>query len=238
MMPIAVREESDALRALAGLTDHLPGDYLIVGAHASYAYHHWLMPIKKMIELRVRSQELALWQTTLAPPWTVLTEIPTMTQIRSALRIALLEPALNDALYNRRRVVVGLDWISPEDCFVELLARAATQISLSECAALLVAQRTTLDWEYLAERATFYGLATRLRGMVKAINRAIEQPLLPIERINHHAAPQNSRANRRWEQLNAHLPPAIRPHHHPRISKATLADVLRRTRISQRISNG
>jgi hypothetical protein len=227
MIPAAVRQDSDALAVFAALADHLPGDYLIVGPHASYIYHHRLMPISKMIDLRVRSRDLSSWQAALVPPWVVLTQIPTHAQVRSAARLARLEPTLVDTPYRRRRVINGLNFIAPEDWTVELLARASTQIVLSECAALLIAQRATLDWEYLAKRTGALGLGARLRGMVRVINREAGRPLLPLETIIRCSAPKSSRAARELRQLTAYLPPALRASHRPSIAPATVADVLR-----------
>jgi hypothetical protein len=235
MIPTAVRQDSDALAAFAALADRLPGDYLIVGAHAGYIYHHWLMPISKMIDLRVRSRDLAAWQTALVPPWTVLTQIPTLAQVRSAARLARLEPTLVDTPYRRHRVINGLNFIAPEDWTVELLARASTQISLSECAALLIAQRATLDWEYLAKHAGALGLTARLRGIVKTINREAGQPLLPLDRIIRSSAPKSSRAARELRQLTAYLPPMLRSSHRPSIAPATVADVLRGLQVRWKV---
>ncbi len=232
MTPMVVRKESDALAAFAALTDHLPGDYLIIGPRASYIYHHWLMPIHKMIDLRIRPADLSAWQAALTAPWTVSTQIPTITQIRAAVRLTRLEPTLTDTLYYRRRVIDGLNFISPEDLSVELLACASTQISLSECAALLIAQRATLAWEYLAERAAAVGLLVRLQQIVTAVNREAGLPLLPHARLNVCSAPDRSAVVRQVKQLTAYLPPALRPSHHPPIAPASVADVLRGLRLS------
>ncbi len=238
MTPTAIRQNSNALAAFAALADHLPGDYLIVGPHAGYIYHHRLMPISRMIDLRVRSRDLSSWQAALVPPWTVLTQIPTLAQVRSAARLARLEPTLVDTLYRRRRVIDGLNFISPEDWAVELLARASTQISLSECAALLIAQRAALDWEYLAKRAGALGLGARLRGIVKTINREAGRPLLPLETIIRCSAPKSPRAAHELRQLTAYLPPALRSSHRPSIAPATAADVLRGLQTRWRVLDG
>ncbi len=126
MLAPTVRQKTDALAAFRALAEPLPARYLLVGTHASYAYQQWLLPIRKMIDLRIRPQDLSQWQMAFPPSWTVLTEIPSSTQMRAATRLVRLETTLDDALYQRRRSVNGLNVIAPEDLAMELLARTAT----------------------------------------------------------------------------------------------------------------
>lgn len=234
------RRESDARAMLAAQAAQapLPGDYLIVGPHASFAYHRWLMPVYKIINLRIRPIDLSSWQAEFTSPWTVLNRIPTTAQLRSAVRVVLLEPGLTDALYNRRRVIGGLNFISPEDCCLELVACASTQISLSEIAALLVAQRATLDWDYLVEQAAAADLAARLEEIVEAVNREAGRSLLPLDRVINHPKPDRRLVARRLKQLTMYLPPALVTTARPPIAPATIADVLRGLRASGQVSDG
>jgi len=196
------------------------------------------MPVYKMVNLRVRPNELASWQFVFTSPWTVLDRIPTAAQLRSAVRIVLFEPGLTDALYNRRRVIGGLNFISPEDCCLELVARASTQISLSEIAALLVAQRAALGWDYLVEQAAAADLAARLQEIVEAVNREAGQPLLPLDRVINYAVPDRRLAARRLKQLTMYLPPTLVTTGRPPIAPATVADVLRGLRASWQVFDG
>ncbi len=232
------RRESDALAMLAALAPRLPGDYLIVGPQASYAYHRWLNPIYKMVDIRVNAGDVPAWHTTLASPWAVFTQIPHTSQIRANVRIALLQPNLADATYVRRRNIDGLYFISLEDCCIELLARARTQIGLSEIAALLVRQRAAIDWEYLAEQTTATGLTTRLREIAEAVNREAGRPLLPIEKLNDRLSPDSELIAQRLKEVISYFPPSLQSAANPRISSATVADVLRGLKAQWVLSDG
>ncbi|HKZ68926.1 MAG TPA: hypothetical protein VJ020_02540 [Anaerolineales bacterium] len=171
--------ESDA-RAMLAVQMPLPGDYLIVGPHASFAYHRWLRPIPKMIHLRIRAGDLAQWQTALAPPWVTRVSPPASADTQSAMRLAILETGLTDALHARRRMMSGLAYISPEDWCVALTREAKTQIAISEVAALLVAQRQKLDWAYLNRQIAAAELGERFTRIIETINREAGRPLLPL----------------------------------------------------------
>ena len=237
MVTSTARTRADALAAFAALTPRLPERYLLVGAQASYLYQHWLLPIRKMIELRIPPPDLARWQSIFPPEWTVLTEIPFSAQVRAATRLARLETTLDDTLYQRRRSIDGLNVIAPEDLAMELLARAATQISLAELAALLVQQRAELDWNYLGARARSFGLAKRLREIMTAINREAGQPLLPTQKISSRATPAHAPTTHP-AQLLTHLPPELHPTRYPPIAPATITNLLRGARASGKLSNG
>ncbi len=138
-----LRRDSDALAALTALKDRLPGDYLIVGPHASYAYHQWMFPIAKMIHLRIRASDLEKWRAVLSEPWTVRGQTSTSGDMYSAVRLAVLEMTLTDAPWAKRRLINGLTYVSPEDWCLELLSRAQSQISISEVTAMLIVQRSS-----------------------------------------------------------------------------------------------
>jgi len=175
-----LRRDSDALAALTALKDQLPGDYLIVGPHASYAYHHWMFPIAKMIHLRIRADDLEKWPAVLGEPWTVRASPPTSDDARGAVRLAILEIKLTDALLSRRRVINGLTYISPEDLCVELLKAEKSQILISEVAALLVSQRQKLDWDYLCRQVVVANMGERLTRIIETTNHEAGRALLPL----------------------------------------------------------
>ncbi len=180
--PNSTRRDSDARAALATLAaqGQLPGDYLIIGPHAGFAYHRWLYPIAKMLHLCVRAEDVARWQTALTPPWVIHLSPPISDEARAAVRLAILDPSLTDALYARRRILDGLTYISPEDWCVALLKEARTQIAISEVAAVLVAQRRNLDWEYLNSQVAAAELGERFTRIIEMINREADRLLLPL----------------------------------------------------------
>lgn len=168
----------DALANLATQVEILPGSYLIAGPQAAYTYHRWLSPIAKVLNVRIPEGDVARWQAALAPPWTVFTKTPSLTQVRPATRVAILEPYLSEALHQRRVIRKGLAFISPEDLCVQLLITATTQVALSEIAALLIAQKDTLDWGYLLRHTSSSQSGQRLIEIVQAINHAAGRNLL------------------------------------------------------------
>lgn len=232
------RRESDALTMLVAIAPRLPGDYLIVGPQANFAYHRWLNPIYKMVDIRVNTKDVSAWHATLVSPWAVFSQIPNTSQIQANVRIALLQPNLADTMVARRRNINGLNFISPEDCCIELLARARTQISLSEIAALLVRQRAAIDWEYLAEQTTATGLTTRLREIAEAVNREAGRPLLSIEKLNDRPSPDSVLIAQRLKEVISYFPPSLQSAANPRISSATIADVLRGLKAQWVLSDG
>ena len=182
----------DALGYLAAQAETLPGRYLITGAQAAYLYHRWLLPIARVVNFRVPEGDVARWQAALTAPWVVFIQTPSLTDIRPATRVAILEPHLSDALYRRRVIRNGLSFISPEDMCVQLLATAATQIALAELAALLIAQRDTLDWAYLLKETGSSQPGQRLAEIMWAINHEAGRPLLRQELIGPKIAPLSS----------------------------------------------
>lgn len=171
----------DALANLAAQAETLPGSHLITGPQAAYTYHRWLLPIAKVVNVRIPEEDVARWQAALTPPWTVFTQTPSLTQVRPATRVAILEPYLSEALYQRRIIRQGLAFISPEDLCLQLLATAATQIALSEIAALLIALKDTLDWAYLLKQTGSSQSGQRLTEIIHAINREAGRTILSQE---------------------------------------------------------
>ena len=197
----------DALANLAAQTEGLPGPYLITGAQAAYTYHHWLLPIAKVVNLRIPEGDITLWQTALAFPWKAFTQTPSLAQVRPATRVAILEPYLSEALHERRVIRKGLAFISVEDVCLQLLVTATTQIALSEIAALLIAQRATLDWAYLLKHTRSLPSGQRLAEIIWAINHEAGRTLLPQEIVGLNITPQASASPLRPEPLAALLRP-------------------------------
>lgn len=174
-----LRRDSDALAALTALKDRLPGDYLIVGPHASYAYHRWMFPIAKMIHLRIRADDLEKWRAVLSEPWTTLHRIPTHDDTRSALRLAVLETTLTEALWKRHQIIKGLSYISLEDLAAEMLAGAEGQISILEVAGMLIAQKDKLDWSYFLARVAENRTYPWLKAIIEIVNMEIGREFVP-----------------------------------------------------------
>ena len=191
----------DALANLAAQADRLPGPYLITGAQAAYIYHRWLLPIAKVVNVRIPEGNAAYWRTALMPPWTVVTQTPSLSEVRPATRVAILESYLSEALHQRRVMRGGLAFISPEDLGMQLLATATTQIALSEIAALLIARRDTLDWRYLLHQTGSSQMGQRLVEIVRAINREAGRPLLQPDLVSLAAAPPSGLTPIRPETL-------------------------------------
>lgn len=173
-----LRRNSDALAALTALKDRLPGDYLIVGPHASYAYHRWMFPVAKMIHLRIRADGREKWRAVLGEPWTVRDQTSTSGDMYSAVRLAVLETTLTEALWARRRMIDGLAYISLEDWCLELLSRAQSQISISEVTAMLIVQKDTLDWKYFLGRVAEDRTLPWLRAIIAMVNVEIGREFL------------------------------------------------------------
>ena len=75
---------SDALLCFATQVEKLPEPYFITGPQAGYIYHRWLQPIYKMIEICIPPEKVMSWQEILPSSWTVLSQPPTLTQMRRA----------------------------------------------------------------------------------------------------------------------------------------------------------
>ena len=180
---------SDAVAQLTTQAERLPTPYLITGAQAAYLYHHWLRPIAKMVNLCILADALEQWRSVLAAPWLVCVETPTLTQVRPASCVAILEVGLTEALYQRRVMYDSLAFMSPEDVCLQLLEKANTTIALSELAALLIAQKDKLDWSYLQQQ-TNPSQRQRLADVIHAINTGAGYMLLTPPNLNIQNATQ------------------------------------------------
>lgn len=168
-----------------------PYPYLVTGSHASFQYHCWLSPTPGVTVLRVYKVDTPRWLEYLnGEKVCPFLTTPTTRQVAECESAVVLRYDLEAAVYSRRRIKDGICYESAEDLCIGLLIAARGESSLSEVAAILVAQRGRLDWEYLIERATASGQAASLGILAELVNQEVGHTLVPaavIERLRRQA---------------------------------------------------
>ncbi len=183
------------LRWLARRLTHLDKPYLITGPQAAYEYHRWLTPLENLATLQVCAEDVATWRKIAGEGCHVFEAPPTTAQVHGVQEAIILDPTLEPERYQRRRMIDGLAFVAPEDLCLDLLERARGETSLAEAAAILMAQRDTLDWAMLLGQARRRGLARRLGALLEAVNAEAETELIPqavIEELHEWVRTEDS----------------------------------------------
>lgn len=177
------RTSVDRLAWLARRLTQFDRPYLITGPQAAYEYHRWLTPLENVVTLQVYVEDVPIWHQVSGEGCQVFEAPPTTTQVHAAQEVIILDSTLEPERYQRRRVIGGLTFVTPEDLCLDLVERARGETSPAETAAIIIAQRNSLVWDLLLDQAGQRGLARRLGVLMEAINIETEASLVPPEVI-------------------------------------------------------
>lgn len=153
--------------------------YLITGSQATYQYHRWLTPLENLVTLQVHAMDKPAWRLLAGDGCGVFEKLPTTAQLRTMPKALVLDPTLEPGRYQRRQMIEGLAFITPEDLCLDLVERARGETSPAEVAAILIARRESLDWQLLLTQAGQRGLARRLGALLEATGLELGADLAP-----------------------------------------------------------
>lgn len=188
------RKRESRLAWLVECVEHVDRPYLVTGPQAAYEYHRWLTPMENLVSLQVYAEDVSAWhwiddldvgdhtcQVFDHPPTSAeVLEVQSLETVSGAI---ILQPTLEPARYRRRHVIGGLALVAPEDLCLDLLERARGETSVSEAAAIIIAQRDALAWDTLLNQAERRGLARRLGVLLDVINTETEAEVIPLRII-------------------------------------------------------
>jgi hypothetical protein len=135
-------------------------DYYVSGAYAAYQYHHY--SAAGSIDISVRPDQLFTWVALVSEPKVALSidEIPAE---RPAGISVHLRSDFDEKLLGHVKVINGVRFLSPE--ILIMLGITREYPSLEDVLAILVMQRTKLDWRRVLELSAAYN-ATRFLGCI------------------------------------------------------------------------
>ncbi|MEK7728058.1 MAG: hypothetical protein AAB354_06550 [candidate division KSB1 bacterium] len=155
--------------------------YVITGSHASFQYHHWLLPVANILEVRIHPEDLSSWVQTLRAETIYVDEKPPTSKMMKDLEGAVvLSKSLTREFYDRKRIIANLCYESPEDLCLEFLKSIATETASMEILALLLAQRRGLQWEYFSTCLLHARLGREAGILLDVINEHTRQSLMPL----------------------------------------------------------
>lgn len=147
-------------------------DYCVSGAYAAYQYHHH--SAAGSIDISVRPDQLLTWFALVSEP-KVAVSIDDIPAERPAGTNVHLRSDFDEKFLQYLRVIDGVKFLSPEILIV--LGIALENPSLEDVLALLIVQRTKMDWRKLLGLAEAYN-ATRFLGCIlELMNSESRRPL-------------------------------------------------------------
>jgi hypothetical protein len=158
---------SAKLRAASGSLD-----YYLNGAYAAYQYHHYSVPGR--IDISVKVQQLATWIALLSGRGIALS-IDDIPAERPAENNIHLRSDLDEKLSEHVTVIDGIKYLSSEILVVQGIARGNP--SIEDVLAMLVVQRSKLHWKELTDLSEAYSATRFLGSILDVLNFESRKPL-------------------------------------------------------------
>lgn len=166
-LALAIQSKAKTANPLAKLriaSDLL--DYYVYGSYAAYQYHHYSAPGK--IDLSVKPDQLSTWIALLAGKDVALSIDEAPSEKTSAFNIHLHSDYDEKLAQEHTQMIDGIRYLSSELLVVMRLVGEGGGTNLEDILAILVVQRTKLDWNKLLALSDAYN-ATRYLGCTLAI---------------------------------------------------------------------
>lgn len=160
-------EVAEKLRAASNVLD-----YYVNGAYAAYQYHHY--SAAGSVEISVTQDQLFTWIALVSEPEVALS-IDDIPAERGAGTNVRLRSDFDEKFLEYVRVIDGIKFLSPE--ILVVLGIIRENPSLEDILAILVVQRTKLDWKKLLELGEAYN-ATRFLGCILEVLNLESRKLL------------------------------------------------------------
>jgi len=164
----------EKLRAASGLLD-----YYLDGAYAAYQYHRYSAP--GSVDISVTADQLPAWIALLSEK-DVAISIDEVPAEKPAIVNIHLCSDFEEKLSENTRVIDGISNLSPEALAATGLARERP--SLEDVLAILVVQRTKLDWTSLLALCDAYSSTRYLGCLLDILNSESGKPLFQPSLIN------------------------------------------------------
>lgn len=168
------KDITEKLRAVAGLLE-----YYVNGAHAAYQYHRY--SAAGSMDISVRPDQLLTWIALVSEPKVALS-IDDVPAERPAETSVHLHSDFDDRLSQHIKVIDGIKYLTPEILVVRGIARGNP--SIEDVLAILVVQRSKLDWKRLVELSDAYNVTRFLGGLLDMLNSESRRPLFEKILVN------------------------------------------------------
>lgn len=164
-------------------------DYYLDGAYAAYQYHHYSAP--GSVDISVAANQLPAWIALLSERDVAISidEIPAE---KPAIVNIHLYSDFEEKLSENTRVIDGISNLSPEALVATGLVR--DRPSLEDVLAILIVQRTKLDWTSLLGLCDAYSSARYLGCLLDILNSESGKPLFQPSLINRMLSESNLEA--------------------------------------------
>jgi len=162
------------LRAASG-----PLGYYLNGAYAAYRYHRYSAPGR--VDISVKAEQLSVWIALLSDR-SVALSIDDIPAEKAAENNICLRSDFDEKLSEHVKVIEGIRYLSPE--ILVVLGIAIGNPSIEDVLAILVVQRSKLDWKNLIELSDAYNVTRFLGSMLDILNSESRKPLFERNLIN------------------------------------------------------
>jgi len=153
--------------------------YYLNGAYAAYQYHRYSAPGR--VDISVKAEQLSAWIALLSGR-SVALSIDDIPAEKAAENNICLRSDFDQKLSEHVKVIEGIRYLSPEILVVSGIARGNP--SIEDVLAILVVQRSKLDWKNLIELSDAYNVTRFLGSMLDILNSESRKPLFERNLIN------------------------------------------------------
>jgi len=153
--------------------------YYLNGAYAAYQYHRYSAPGR--VDISVKAEQLSVWIALLSGR-SVALSIDDIPAERAAENNICLRSDFDEKLSEHVKLIEGIRYLSPEILVVFGIARGNP--SIEDVLAILVVQRSKLDWKKLIELSDAYNVTRFLGSMLDILNSESRKPLFERNLIN------------------------------------------------------
>ena len=147
-------------------------EYYVNGAYAAYQYHHY--SAAGSMDISVRPDQLPTWIALVSEPKVALS-IDDAPAERPAGTIIHLHSDFDERFSPHIKLIDGIKYLSPDILVVQGIATGNP--SIEDVLAILVVQRSKLDWKKLVELANAYNVTRFLGSMLDILNSESRKPL-------------------------------------------------------------
>jgi len=165
-------------------------DYYVNGAYAAYQFHRYSAPGK--IDLSVRLDQMPTWVALLSEKDTAISldEMPAQKPAKVNVH---LRSDFEDKLSESTMLIDGVRYLSPEPLVVLGIARDSP--TLEDTLAILIVQRTKLDWKKLISLSEAYNVLRFLGCILDVVNFECRKPLFSTSQIDKMLRQSDLRAH-------------------------------------------